>query len=64
MREESAQSKMLRLKAFAGRVDEYVIQQWLRRRRDSLSTARALGLEPSTIGAVVNGQMRYDEVDR
>lgn len=61
MRAESHQSKRLRLKAFADRVDAYVIEQWLRRRRDAFSTANALGLEPKTIGVVIGDQMRYDD---
>lgn len=58
---ETRQSKLLRLKAYADRVDAYVIQQWVRRRRDAFSTASALGLEPATVGVVVGEQMRYDD---
>jgi hypothetical protein len=61
---ESRQSKRLRLRQFAERVDQYVIEQWLRRRRDSLATARAMGLEPQTISTVIDGQMHYAEPDR
>lgn len=64
MQDESREAKRLRLKAFAGRVDSYVVLQWVRKRRDSLATARALGLEPATIGVVVDGHMSYDGVER
>lgn len=61
MRAEPRQSKQQRLKAFADRVDVFVVEQWLLRRRDAFSTAKALGLEPTTIGAVVGDQLRYDD---
>jgi hypothetical protein len=64
MRDESRASKQLRLKQFADRVDRYVVEQWLRKRRDSLAAARSLGLEPETIGVVIRDQMIYDQVDR
>jgi hypothetical protein len=52
MRDKSRASKRLRLKQFADRVDRFVVEQWLRKRRDSLAAARSLGLEPETIGVV------------
>lgn len=64
MLDEPRDAKRARLRQFAGRVDSYVVRQWLRRRRDSFATARALGLEPATIGVVVGDQMRYGQVDQ
>lgn len=61
MHDEPREDKRARLRQFAGRVDSYVVQQWVRQRRDSLATARALGLEPATIGVVVDGHMSYDD---
>lgn len=54
MLDESRESKTLRLKRFADHVDTYVVRQWVRRRRDTISAAHDLGLEPATIGAVVS----------
>lgn len=64
MPDESRASKLLRLKRLADDMDRYVTEQWLRQRRDSIAVARALGLEPETIGIVICGQMVYHEVDR
>jgi hypothetical protein len=63
MRNESRASKQLRLKQLADRVDRYVVEQWLRKRRDSIAAARSLGLEPETMGAVICDQMIYNQVD-
>jgi hypothetical protein len=64
MLDESPQSKRLRLKQLADRVDRDVVQHWLRRRRDSLAMASELGLEPATIGVVVGDHMSHDRIDR